>query len=66
MVPQSLMLLNKKQFEALLLKVFLDFFFFLALLIFKKTLYQKASLLADVRLSLITWFDTNKNTTMTR
>lgn len=24
MVPQSLMLLNKKQFEALLLKVFLD------------------------------------------
>lgn len=65
MVPQSLILLNKKQFEALLLKVFLDIFF-LALLIFKKTLYQKASLLADVRLSLITWFDTNKNTTMTR
>lgn len=28
MVPQSLMLLNKKQFEALLLKVFLDIFFF--------------------------------------
>lgn len=66
MVPQSLMLLNKKQFEALLLKVFLDNFFSLALLIFNKTLYQKASLLADVRLSLITWFDTNKNTTMTR